>query len=186
MHECTSSFQYFLIFALWSELWRDLCSFEALSLLDRALLSFILLSIFYQTWKLPKPWLNNDPSHFSSVEISGAILFWGSPGPPPWTNLTQSEVSVLSESMLIIFIGFVLGLILPTRGGSVIAWAVGAVGVEEEGLAMAGVLNLFLLPIIIFEAGWSMNHRAFVDLLLPGINTTHSFLFVWQCYARSM
>lgn len=31
---------------------------------------------------------------------------------------------------------------------------------------MAGVLNLFLLPIIIFEAGWSMNHRAFVDLML--------------------
>ena len=88
--------------------------------------------------------------------------------------------------MLIIFIGFVLGLILPTGGGSVIAWAVGAVGVEEEGLAMAGVLNLFLLPIIIFEAGWSMNHRAFVDLLLPGINKTHSFLFVWLCYARSM
>ena len=78
------------------------------------------------------------------------------------------QVSVLSESMVIIIIGYLLGVILPTHGGSVIAWAIGDVGVEEEGLAMAGVLNLFLLPIIIFEAGWSMNHRAFVDLLLLG------------------
>lgn len=78
------------------------------------------------------------------------------------------QVSVLSESMVIIIIGYLLGIILPTRGGSIIAWAIGDVGVEEEGLAMAGVLNLFLLPIIIFEAGWSMNHRAFVDLLLLG------------------
>lgn len=70
--------------------------------------------------------------------------------------------------MVIIILGYLLGIILPTRGGSVIAWAIGDVGVEEEGLAMAGVLNLFLLPIIIFEAGWSMNHRAFVDLLLLG------------------
>ncbi|CAK9085375.1 Sodium/hydrogen exchanger 8 (Na(+)/H(+) exchanger 8) (NHE-8) (Solute carrier family 9 member 8) [Durusdinium trenchii] len=68
--------------------------------------------------------------------------------------------------MVIILIGYVLGIILPTRGGSVVSWAIGDVGVEEEGLAMAGVLNLFLLPIIIFEAGWSMNHRAFVDLML--------------------
>eukprot|EP00435_Cladocopium_sp_Y103_P017689 s2598_g4.t1 len=79
--------------------------------------------------------------------------------------LHHFEVSVLSESMVIIIIGYLLGIILPTHGGSVIAWAIGDVGVEEEGLAMAGVLNLFLLPIIIFEAGWSMNHRAFVDLL---------------------
>lgn len=79
--------------------------------------------------------------------------------------LHHFEVSVLSESMVIIILGYLLGIILPTRGGSVIAWAIGDVGVEEEGLAMAGVLNLFLLPIIIFEAGWSMNHRAFVDLL---------------------
>ena len=50
-----------------------------------------------------------------------------------------------------------------------ISWAIGDVGVEDEGLAMAGILNLFLLPIIIFEAGWSMNHRAFVDLLLLGL-----------------
>lgn len=79
--------------------------------------------------------------------------------------LHHFEVSVLSESMVIIIIGYLLGIILPTHGGSIIAWAIGDVGVEEEGLAMAGVLNLFLLPIIIFEAGWSMNHRAFVDLL---------------------
>lgn len=79
-----------------------------------------------------------------------------------------AQVSILSESMVIIVIGYLLGIILPTRGGSVISWAIGDVGVEAEGLAMAGVLNLFLLPIIIFEAGWSMNHRAFVDLLLLG------------------
>ena len=82
--------------------------------------------------------------------------------------VTTGQVSVLSESMVIIVIGYLLGIILPTHGGSVIAWAIGDVGVEEEGLAMAGVLNLFLLPIIIFEAGWSMNHRAFVDLLPLG------------------
>ena len=82
------------------------------------------------------------------------------------------QVSVLSESMVIIIIGYLLGIILPTHGGSIIAWAIGDVGVEEEGLAMAGVLNLFLLPIIIFEAGWSMNHRAFVDLLLLGPSWT--------------
>ena len=81
-------------------------------------------------------------------------------------------MSVLSESMVIIIIGYLLGIILPTHGGSIIAWAIGDVGVEEEGLAMAGVLNLFLLPIIIFEAGWSMNHRAFVDLLLLGPSWT--------------
>eukprot|EP00913_Durusdinium_trenchii_P009430 g8863.t1 len=63
--------------------------------------------------------------------------------------LHEFEVSFISESMVIILIGYVLGIILPT-----------------QGLAMAGVLNLFLLPIIIFEAGWSMNHRAFVDLML--------------------
>ncbi|CAK9031759.1 unnamed protein product [Durusdinium trenchii] len=80
--------------------------------------------------------------------------------------LHEFEVSFISESMVIILIGYVLGIILPTRGGSVVSWAIGDVGVEEEGLAMAGVLNLFLLPIIIFEAGWSMNHRAFVDLML--------------------
>lgn len=102
------------------------------------------------------------------------------------TPLNRPEVSVLSESMVIIVIGFLLGLILPTRGGSVFSWAVGAVGVEEEGLAMAGVLNLFLLPIIIFEAGWSINHRDFTDLLLPGIKHKALLFCGWQCYARLM
>ena len=32
----------------------------------------------------------------------------------------------------------------------------------------SGCDSRFLLPIIIFEAGWSMNHRAFVDLLQLG------------------
>eukprot|EP00439_Symbiodinium_sp_Y106_P056986 s1816_g8.t1 len=63
------------------------------------------------------------------------------------------EVSIISESSVIILIGFLLGLALPTDG-SVLCWAMGSVDVETEGLVMATFLNLFLLPVIIFEAGW--------------------------------
>ncbi|CAJ1335681.1 unnamed protein product [Effrenium voratum] len=79
--------------------------------------------------------------------------------------LHMCEVSIFSESMLIICIGYLLGKLLPTNG-SILGWAVSDVGVEEEGLAMAGILNLFLLPIIIFEAGWSMIHRDFINQMM--------------------
>lgn len=49
-------------------------------------------------------------------------------------KVQTSKVSFISESMVIILIGYVLGIILPTRGGSVVSWAIGDVGVEEEGL----------------------------------------------------
>lgn len=75
------------------------------------------------------------------------------------------EVSIISESSVIILIGFLLGLALPTDG-SVLCWAMGSVDVETEGLVMATFLNLFLLPVIIFEAGWSMMHRDFINQLL--------------------
>lgn len=53
------------------------------------------------------------------------------------------QVSIISESIVIILIGFLLGVVLPTDG-SFFSWKTGNVGVEEEGLAMAGVLNLCL------------------------------------------
>ncbi|CAE7273976.1 Sodium/hydrogen exchanger 8 [Symbiodinium microadriaticum] len=75
------------------------------------------------------------------------------------------EVSIISESSVIILVGFLLGTVLPTDG-SILCWAMGTVDVETEGLVMASFLNLFLLPVIIFEAGWSMMHRDFINQLL--------------------
>ncbi|CAE7033625.1 Slc9a8 [Symbiodinium natans] len=74
------------------------------------------------------------------------------------------EVSIVSESSVIILVGFLLGVILPTDG-SILGWGMGTVDVETEGLLMATFLNLFLLPVIIFEAGWSMTHRDFINQL---------------------
>ncbi|CAE7656908.1 SLC9A8 [Symbiodinium pilosum] len=74
-------------------------------------------------------------------------------------------VSIISESSVIILVGFLLGVILPTDG-SILCWAMGNVDVNTEGLVMASILNLFLLPVIIFEAGWSMTHRDFINQLL--------------------
>ena len=65
---------------------------------------------------------------------------------------------------MIILVGFLLGVILPTDG-SILGWGMGTVDVETEGLLMATFLNLFLLPVIIFEAGWSMTHRDFINQL---------------------
>ncbi|CAE7564732.1 SLC9A8 [Symbiodinium sp. CCMP2456] len=75
------------------------------------------------------------------------------------------QVSIISESSVIILVGFLLGTVLPTDG-SILCWAMGTVDVETEGLVMASFLNLFLLPVIIFEAGWSMMHRDFINQLL--------------------
>ena len=66
---------------------------------------------------------------------------------------------------MIILVGFLLGVILPTDG-SILCWAMGNVDVNTEGLVMASILNLFLLPVIIFEAGWSMTHRDFINQLM--------------------
>ena len=74
------------------------------------------------------------------------------------------QVSIISESSVIILVGFLLGTVLPTDG-SILCWAMGTVDVETEGLVMASFLNLFLLPVIIFEAGWSMMHRDFINQL---------------------
>jgi len=77
------------------------------------------------------------------------------------------EVSIISESSVIILVGYLLGIVLPTHGSIMGDWAkIGNVDVDTEGLVMAAFLNLFLLPVIIFEAGWSMVHRDFINQLL--------------------
>eukprot|EP00931_Biecheleriopsis_adriatica_P092347 TRINITY_DN66154_c0_g1_i1.p1 TRINITY_DN66154_c0_g1~~TRINITY_DN66154_c0_g1_i1.p1 ORF type:complete len:646 (+),score=98.79 TRINITY_DN66154_c0_g1_i1:25-1938(+) len=71
----------------------------------------------------------------------------------------------ISESVVVIFFGFLVGLVLPTNGALVGHWSRSDVSVYREGLIDAAILNLFLLPIIIFEAGWSMSHKDFLSQL---------------------
>jgi len=79
--------------------------------------------------------------------------------------LHRYDVSVISESVVVIALGFALGKILPTNGGTFIRWHLTNMNIEDEGFINGAILNLFLLPIIIFEAGWSMRHKDFISQL---------------------
>jgi len=94
------------------------------------------------------------------------------------------HISFIPESLVVIIIGMLLGLIEVEVPDVVIS-------MQEETLYNKLVLSLFLLPIIIFEAGWSMRHKDFVAqlgyILVFAIFGTVicmvvvAFLTLWTC-----
>eukprot|EP00927_Polykrikos_kofoidii_P018198 TRINITY_DN18390_c0_g1_i1.p1 TRINITY_DN18390_c0_g1~~TRINITY_DN18390_c0_g1_i1.p1 ORF type:complete len:701 (-),score=118.49 TRINITY_DN18390_c0_g1_i1:171-2273(-) len=73
--------------------------------------------------------------------------------------LHVSHLTFLPESLATVFVGMVLGWGMH--------WGMGAEFASEklEGFINSMILNLFLLPSIIFESGWSLRRRDFISQL---------------------
>jgi len=71
--------------------------------------------------------------------------------------LHKKHVTIVSESLVIILIGSFLGLLLQRY--------VRNMTIEKDALINKAVLSLLLLPIIIFESGWSLRSRNFASQL---------------------
>eukprot|EP00931_Biecheleriopsis_adriatica_P059397 TRINITY_DN35542_c0_g1_i1.p1 TRINITY_DN35542_c0_g1~~TRINITY_DN35542_c0_g1_i1.p1 ORF type:complete len:591 (-),score=71.15 TRINITY_DN35542_c0_g1_i1:270-2042(-) len=71
--------------------------------------------------------------------------------------LHRLHVSVIPESLVTVGIGALLGLL--GRAVTDIHWTD---SIDREGILNAAVLNLALLPIIIFESGWSCRTQDFM------------------------
>eukprot|EP00929_Paragymnodinium_shiwhaense_P006104 TRINITY_DN10893_c0_g1_i3.p1 TRINITY_DN10893_c0_g1~~TRINITY_DN10893_c0_g1_i3.p1 ORF type:complete len:554 (-),score=86.94 TRINITY_DN10893_c0_g1_i3:502-2163(-) len=74
------------------------------------------------------------------------------------------HVSFIPESLVVVGLGAFAGWVLPTANSSVHHWGF-AINLEEESIINELTLNLVLLPIIIFEAGWSLKHTDFTGQL---------------------
>jgi len=79
--------------------------------------------------------------------------------------LHKSHISWIPESLVVVILGIVVGYILPTGDSSVGSFHLSSITIEEESLINEMILNFVLLPIIIFEAGWSMRHKDFISQL---------------------
>eukprot|EP00445_Apocalathium_hangoei_P041341 CAMPEP_0203968624 /NCGR_PEP_ID=MMETSP0359-20131031/97042_1 /ASSEMBLY_ACC=CAM_ASM_000338 /TAXON_ID=268821 /ORGANISM="Scrippsiella Hangoei, Strain SHTV-5" /LENGTH=604 /DNA_ID=CAMNT_0050906551 /DNA_START=119 /DNA_END=1933 /DNA_ORIENTATION=- len=77
--------------------------------------------------------------------------------------LHRYRISFLPESLATVMVGAIVGLVLPTGNSSISKWTLERITIQEESVINEMVLSLILLPIIIYEAGWSMRHKDFVS-----------------------
>mmetsp|Transcript_14888 Transcript_14888/g.32155 ORF Transcript_14888/g.32155 Transcript_14888/m.32155 type:complete len:648 (-) Transcript_14888:42-1985(-) len=81
--------------------------------------------------------------------------------------LHRYHISFVPESLVVVAVGACIGMILPTGSSSRFEswWTLTRVSINQEGLVNKLILDVVLLPIIIFEAGWSLRHRDFMSQL---------------------
>lgn len=77
--------------------------------------------------------------------------------------LHRFNISWLPESLVLVLLGGVVGLIMPMGRTEWSGWMMHHISIHQESIFNEMLLNYILLPIIIFEAGWSLNHRDFLS-----------------------